>query len=87
MGIFEIALSAITPIVVFYLGTLERRLSTMKHELNQTMAKEEVRQLIEDKQEPLHLEQREIKEDLHRIERKLDTLLDRLTGPVSPLKQ
>jgi len=66
--------------VVFYLGTVEKRLSNMQDKLDKAVNRTEVNKLIELEIKTVVNEQVNLKEDLGRIESKLDRLLERLYG-------
>ena len=78
MEIIQILINILLGIVVFYLTTVEKRLSDMQRKLEDTMKRTEVERVIELEIKPVRNEQSNLKEDLHRIEGKLDKLLDKI---------
>lgn len=64
--------------MIFYLGIVEKRLSNMQAKLDKTANREEVNKIVELEIKAVINEQSNLKEDLGRIEGKLDKLLDRL---------
>lgn len=80
LEVWKLATGSIIPIVLFYVGFLERRFSMISHRANQGLKKDEVEHLVDLKQASVQVRQEEIKEDLHRIESKLDRLLEKLAS-------
>lgn len=77
--VFEIA----TGILLLWLSSMEIRTRAMSNKVQSTMEKQEVENLINLKQESLRILQSEIKDDIKRLENKLDQiehLLIRLNG-------
>ena len=64
------------PIITTLLGYVLWRFKKMDSKIDKTLDETEIRQLIEDKSEPVKVLQKEIKEDLNRIEKKMDKLND-----------
>lgn len=73
MNILEIIIASILGL---WLGSNEWRLRNMNNELKRTLDKDDIRDLIDLKQEVLRSEQQDIKEDLRRLEAKIDKLID-----------
>ena len=59
-------------------GYVMWKFKKIENKTDKTLEEDKVRQLIEDKAEPVKVLQKEIKEDLERIERKMDKLSDML---------
>lgn len=68
----------VNTLMIFYLGTLEKRLSAMQAKLERTVDKEDVTRVVELEIKAVVIEQINLKEDLHRIELKVDKLLDKM---------
>jgi len=64
-------LSIITTPVVYIYKSIMQRIETLEKETNDKMTESEVRILLDDKLEPM-------KDDLHEIKTRLDSILDRL---------
>ena len=75
MGLLEIGLNALATIVITYI-TYEIKKINMK--IESAVSKEEVKELIKDKTELLSQRHVDIKEDLCRLEDKIDKLLEKL---------
>ena len=67
----------IATITAAWLGSTEWRLRTMQNKLAETATRKETQELIDLKQEALKALQREIKEDIQRVEQKIDRLIER----------
>jgi hypothetical protein len=67
----------VNTLMIFYLGTLEKRLSNMQAKLDKTAEKEEVNKIINLEIKAVLNEQKNQKEDLLRIEDKLDKILQK----------
>lgn len=79
MEIIQILADIILALVVLYLGVIEKRISTVQEKLEKKMDKEDIRQLLDLEVKAVTNEQSNLKEDLHRIEQKVDKLLDKIT--------
>lgn len=79
METIQILLDIILGIVVFYLGTVEKRISNMQAKIEKTVRREDVDKIVELEIKTVTNEQSNLKEDLGRIEGKLDKLLDKIT--------
>lgn len=71
-----------TGCLIFYIGLLEKRLSDMQVKIDKSAKSEDVEKLIDLKVDTVVNEQVNLKEDLGRIEAKVDKLLDKLTSSV-----
>lgn len=79
MDISTIVQTIFTGILLLYFGTVEKRISAMQAKLERKMDIDEVERTIGLEIKVVRNEQSNLKEDLSRIENKLDKLLDRLT--------
>ncbi len=79
MDISTIIQTIFTGILLLYFGTVEKRISAMQAKLERKMDIDEVERTIGLEIKVVRNEQSNLKEDLSRIENKLDKLLDRLT--------
>ncbi len=79
MELTTLVYSAFGGLCLFYFGILEKRLSNMQTKLERKMDIDEVERTIGLEIKVVRNEQVNLKEDLGRIEFKLDKLLDRLT--------
>ena len=70
----ELAIGVVGAVVSLWAGSLEMRLRNMSNKIDKKASSEEVDYKIDVKQEALRVMQRELKEDLSRIERKIDDL-------------
>lgn len=70
----------IAPIVTAYVIYNERDKREMKNKASTIVCKQEIEHLIDIKNAPQSVRQEEIKEDIQRLERKLDKILDKLSG-------
>jgi len=66
-------------IIGLLLGYFMWKLKQIEEKANSAMNSDDVRQLIEDRKEPLEVRLAEIKEDTKRMESKIDKLIDRLS--------
>jgi hypothetical protein len=79
VDISTIVQTIFTGILLLYFGTVEKRISAMQAKLERKMDIDEVERTIGLEIKVVRNEQSNLKEDLSRIENKLDKLLDRLT--------
>ena len=79
MEVIQILLDIIVGIIIFYLGTVEKRIGTMQAKLDKKIDTEEVERVVELEIKAVANEQANLKEGLVRIETKLDKLLDKVT--------
>lgn len=77
MEIIQIIISIALPLMIFYLGVLDRKLNHMQAKLEKSITREEASKLVELELKSVANEQSNLKEDLVRIESKLDKLLER----------
>jgi hypothetical protein len=68
--IFKAAVSTVVGYIVWKFKKVEEK-------ADESLNEQEIRQIIDDKTEPMKVMQAEIKEDLNRIEGKLDRLVER----------
>jgi len=67
----------IVSVMLALFGIVFRRMNEMDSRLREAPSREEVRELVQDKLAPIDVLQKEIKEDVKSINRKLDKLLDK----------
>ncbi len=79
MEIIQILADIILALVLLYLGVVEKRISSMQDKLEKKMDRDVIRELLDLEVKAVNNEQSNLKEDLHRIEAKVDKLLDKLT--------
>lgn len=79
MELTTLIYSAFGGLCLFYFGILEKRLSTMQAKLERKMDINEVERLVNAESKLVRNEQSNLKEDMGRIETKIDKLLDRIT--------
>jgi len=79
MDILQIIQYVIATVVVPFGVYVVREISMVKERLADKMSNAEVEKLIDLKQQVLDVRQQELKDDLTRIENKIDRLLDKLT--------
>jgi hypothetical protein len=77
MEIINILVPIIVTLIMFYLGIVEKRLSNMQAKLEKTVERDEVHKAVELEIKAVINEQVNLKEDLKRIEYKVDKLLDK----------
>ncbi len=70
----EILLMVSVPIIATWVGFVEVRLSKMMQKPDRS----EVENLVDMYQEPMEVMQKELKEDIRRLEQKLDKMIDKL---------
>lgn len=71
----ELITQIIVPIVLAYCGYSEVRMRRLEEQLNKTPDRKEVAALVTDKLEATKVMQSELKEDIRRLEAKLDLIL------------
>lgn len=59
------------------LGYVIWKFKKVETKVEQSLDEQEIRQIIDDKLEPMKVMHKEVKEDLNRIENKLDRLIER----------
>lgn len=79
METIQILADIILALMVIYLGTVERRLSNMQTKVDRSIHRSEVEKLITLELKSVVKESENLKDDLFRIEVKLDKLLDKIT--------
>lgn len=79
MDIIEIVKYVIVTGIIPFGVYVVREISMVKERLADKMSSVEVEKLIDLKQQVLDVRQQELKDDLTRIENKIDRLLDKLT--------
>lgn len=79
METIQILSNVVLGIIIFYLGTVEKRLSNMQGKIEKSVRREDVDKIVELEIKTVSNEQSNLKEDLGRIEGKLDKLLDKIT--------
>lgn len=79
MGFQDLFQYVIYPLVIVYLGWNEKDKMSMKSKIYQLPEREEIVELIDLKMSGTHIETRELKENLRRIEGKLDKIIDKMT--------
>lgn len=82
MEIIQLLADIILALVVIYLGTIEKRLSEMQRRQEALLKREEAKEIIDLEIKTISNEQSNLKEDLQRIEGKVDKLLDKITRVV-----
>lgn len=70
-------IGTITPIVLSIGGYIVLKFKKLETKIEKSMSKEDTKELINDKIKPFDVLQREIKEDIGRLEQKLDRLLEK----------
>lgn len=80
MELVDIIKYVVLPLLIAYVGYNEKDKRSMRKTIQETAPKSEIEKLIDLRMQVHQVEIREIKEDLARIERKLDKLLDRLSS-------
>lgn len=75
----ELVTDLLLPIVMLWLASMEYRMRTNQDKINQVPDRKEVANLINDKLEATKVMQNELKEDIKRVEAKLDLLLIKST--------
>lgn len=73
----SVILAIIGTICTLWLGGLQYQVRKVEEALKKTISKAEVKELIQDKLELHQVKLDEVKEDLKKIEDKLDRLIDR----------
>jgi len=79
MDILQIIQYVIVTVVIPFGVYVVREISIVKERLAEKPSNAEVEKLIDLKQQVLDVRQQELKDDLTRIENKIDRLLDKLT--------
>lgn len=64
-------------VVGVVIGYIMWKFKKIETKVDKSLDEQEVRQIIDDKIEPMKVMQKEVKEDLNRIEAKLDRLIER----------
>jgi hypothetical protein len=78
VDLYDLLKFILLPVILFYIGFNERDKLNMKLKLEKTSVKEEVEKLIDLKMNVHQVQIQDIKDDLHRIETKLDVVLEKL---------
>lgn len=78
MEIYDLLKYVVLPVVLCYIGFNERDKSVMKYKLDNSISKLDVEKLIDIKIAVHQVQIQDIKDDLVRIESKLDMLLERM---------
>lgn len=78
MEIIQILINIIVGFMAFYMGTVEKRISSMQAKLDSTPTKEDVKDIITLELKSIINESSNQKEDLKRIEDKIDKLVDKI---------
>jgi ubiquinone biosynthesis protein UbiJ len=73
---YEILTTIIVSIVSAWFGLLEYRMRKMQNKLDKCLTDEQTDKLIDLKQEPIKSKQDDVKEDIKRVEAKLDKLIE-----------
>lgn len=76
--LIELLKYILIPILLCYIGYNEKDKSSMKTKVEKTVEKDDIEKLIDIKMMVHQVEIRDIKDDLRRIEGKLDKLIDSL---------
>lgn len=63
-------------VLMLWLGSIEWRMRTMNSRLSEGMKATDIKEMIDLKQEALKQQQQDLKEDIHRLESKIDKLID-----------
>lgn len=79
MEIVNIIISIAVPIIIFYLGVLDRKLNNMQLKIDKAVTRDDADRIIELEIKTVTNEQTNLKEDINRVERKVDKILDKLT--------
>ena len=74
----NVILGIVATICTLWIGGLQYTVRKMEKQLEQTISKREVRELINDKLESHGVKLEEVKEDLTKIEAKLDRIVESL---------
>jgi len=81
VGLLEIILGLfglIGSLSMIWLSRLHKRLDSMDERIRRALTRDEIKDMIEDKLEPLEVQTFEIKEDIQKLDTKLDKIIDRL---------
>ena len=76
MGIDQIIVYIVLPILVAYVGYNERDKSSMKHTINKTLDQDKTEHLIDLKNRPMEIMQQEAAKDIKECNTKLDKIED-----------
>lgn len=74
----ELIITIILSVLGLWFGSLEWRLRMMHNKIQESVDKDDVVELINLKQEPAKVLQAELKEDIQRLEAKIDLLTQKL---------
>ncbi len=77
MEVVQILSSVILALVILYLGTVEKRIMRLFEKQERLIEREEVKEMLALELKVVAIEYAGVKEDLDRIESKLDKLLDK----------
>ena len=80
MELYDLLKFVLLPVMLCYIGFNERDKMSMKTKIENTSPRNDIEKLIDMKMQVHQVQIQDIKEDLERIEAKLDTILDRLVG-------
>ena len=80
MELYDLLKFVLLPVMLCYIGFNERDKGTMRTKIENTSPKNDVEKLIDMKMQVHQVQIQDIKEDLERIEAKLDTILARLAS-------
>ena len=80
METIQILANIILGLIIFYLGILEKRLSDMQTKLDVKVSRKEMERTVDLEIQTVRNEQSNLKEDINRVEHKVDKILDKLTG-------
>ncbi len=77
MEVVQILSSVILALVILYLGTVEKRIMRLFEKQERLIERDEVKEMLALELKVVAIEYAGVKEDLDRIESKLDKLLDK----------
>ncbi len=78
MDLFDILKYILIPVVLCYIGFNEKDKSMIKTKVDKSLPKDDIERLIDLKMKVHQVQIQDIKEDLNRIESKLDLILNKL---------
>ena len=81
MGLLELILGLvglIGSLSMVWLSRLHKRLDSMDERIRMSLSRDEIKDMIEDKLEPVEVQTLEIKDDIQKLDKKLDKIIDKL---------